>query len=102
MNFKPLHDRVLIRPEHPIEQTTAGGIILPDNAKRATLEGDVLRIGEGAPVEGKFSKRPLIVKEGQRVLFEVFCGKPVGAPVTIDGDDLIVVHEDQLLGILED
>jgi chaperonin GroES len=94
MNFRPLHDRVVIKP---IEQDTktAGGIIIPDTAKEKPMEGKVIAVGPGARDEsGKLV--PLDVKKGDRVLF----GKWSGTEVKINGDDLMIMKESDIMGVI--
>jgi chaperonin GroES len=95
MKFRPLHDRVLIRRIEQ-EQKTAGGIIIPDTAKEKPMEGEVLAVGPGARGEdGKV--QPLDVKVGDRVLF----GKWSGTEIKIDGEELIVMKESDIMGVIE-
>ena len=93
-NFRPLHDRVVVRRVES-EEKTAGGIIIPDTAKEKPSEGEVVSVGPGARDEnGKV--QPLDVKAGDRVLF----GKWSGTEVTIDGDELIIMKESDIMGII--
>jgi chaperonin GroES len=95
MSFRPLHDRVLVRR---VEQDTktAGGIIIPDTAKEKPSEGEIIAVGTGIKGEdGKIT--PLDVKAGDRVLF----GKWSGTEVKIDGEELIIMKESDLLGIID-
>jgi chaperonin GroES len=95
MAFRPLHDRVLVRRVEADEKT-AGGIIIPDTAQEKPQEGEVLAVGAGARDEaGKLV--PLDVKDGDRILF----GKWSGTEVKIDGEDLIIMKESDILGIIE-
>ena len=95
MKFRPLHDRVLVRRVEQNEKT-AGGIIIPDTAKEKPQEGEILAVGSGTRQEdGKLI--PLDVKAGDRVLF----GKWSGTEVKIDGEDLLIMKESDLLGIIE-
>jgi chaperonin GroES len=95
MGFRPLHDRVLVRRVEADEKT-AGGIIIPDTAKEKPQEGEVIAVGAGARDDtGKLV--PLDVKAGDRILF----GKWSGTEVKIDGEDLIIMKESDILGILE-
>ena len=95
MNFRPLHDRVLVRRVEA-EEKTAGGIIIPDTAKEKPQEGEVLAVGAGTRDEtGKLV--PLDVKEGDRILF----GKWSGTEVRLDGEDLLIMKESDILGIME-
>jgi chaperonin GroES len=95
MKFKPLQDRVLIRRLES-EEKTAGGIIIPDTAKEKPMEGEVIAVGPGTRTEdGKL--HPLDVKAGDRVLF----GKWSGTEVKVDGEELVIVKESDVLGIIE-
>jgi len=95
MKFRPLHDRVLVRRIEGVEKT-AGGIIIPDTAKEKPQEGEVIAAGGGAKSEdGKVT--PLDVKAGDRILF----GKWSGTEVKIDGEDLLIMKESDILGIIE-
>ncbi|MCF2515605.1 co-chaperone GroES [Sphingomonas sp. G124] len=94
MGFRPLHDRVLVRRVEA-EEKTAGGIIIPDSAKEKPQEGEVVAVGSGARSdEGKVT--PLDVKAGDRILF----GKWSGTEVKISGEDLIIMKESDILGIV--
>ena len=94
MNFKPLHDRVLVRRVES-DQKTAGGIIIPDTAQEKPMEGEVLEIGSGARDEvGKLV--PLDVKKGDKILF----GKWSGTEVKLDGQDVLIMKESDIMGIL--
>jgi chaperonin GroES len=95
MNFRPLHDRVLVRRVEA-EEKTAGGIIIPDTAKEKPQEGEVLAVGAGTRDEtGKLVA--LDVKEGDRILF----GKWSGTEVRLDGEDLLIMKESDILGIVQ-
>ena len=95
MNFRPLHDRVLVRRVEA-EEKTAGGIIIPDTAKEKPQEGEVLAVGAGTRDEtGKLVE--LDVKAGDRILF----GKWSGTEVKLDGQDLLIMKESDILGVLE-
>jgi chaperonin GroES len=95
MTFRPLHDRVLVRRVEA-EEKTAGGIIIPDSAKEKPAEGEVVSVGSGSRSEdGKIT--PLDVKAGDRVLF----GKWSGTEVTIDGEELLIMKESDIMGVLE-
>jgi chaperonin GroES len=95
MGFRPLHDRVLIRRVEA-EEKTLGGIIIPDTAKEKPMEGEVVAVGPGARGEdGKI--QALDVKAGDRVLF----GKWSGTEVKLDGEDLIIMKESDIMGILD-
>ncbi len=94
MNFRPLHDRVLVRRVEA-EEKTAGGIIIPDTAKEKPQEGEVVSVGTGARNDsGQIT--PLEVKAGDRILF----GKWSGTEVKVDGEDLIIMKESDILGIV--
>ena len=94
MKFRPLHDRVLVRRIEAAEKT-AGGIIIPDTAQEKPQEGEVVAIGTGTRAEdGKVT--PLDVKTGDRILF----GKWSGTEVKIEGEDLIIMKESDILGIV--
>jgi chaperonin GroES len=94
MGFRPLHDRVLVRRVEA-EEKTAGGIIIPDSAKEKPAEGEIVSVGSGARSEdGKVT--PLDVKAGDRVLF----GKWSGTEVKVDGEDLLIMKESDILGII--
>ena len=95
MKFRPLHDRVLVRRVDQLEKT-AGGIIIPDTAKEKPQEGEVIAAGAGLKnEEGKLT--PLDVKAGDRILF----GKWSGTEVRVDGEDLLIMKESDILGIVE-
>jgi chaperonin GroES len=95
MNFRPLHDRVVVR-RLEAEEKTAGGIIIPDTAKEKPMEGEIVAVGPGARDEtGKLV--PLDVKAGDRILF----GKWSGTEVKLDGEDLLIMKESDIMGILE-
>src|SRR5450432_2602491 len=92
--FSPLHDRILVRRVEEAS-TTRGGIIIPDSAKDKPQEGEVISTGKGkSNDEGKTF--PLAVKEGDRILF----GKYSGTEIKLDGDDFIIMREEEVLGIL--
>jgi len=92
--FTPLHDRILVRRVEEAE-TTRGGIIIPDSAKDKPQEGEVISVGKGKiNEEGKV--RPLDVKEGDRILF----GKYSGTEIKLDGEDYIIMREEEVLGII--
>ena len=95
MRFRPLHDRVLVR-RVTAEEKTAGGIIIPDTAKEKPQEGEIVAAGLGARNE-KGELVALDVKAGDRVLF----GKWSGTEVKIDGEDLLIMKESDILGIVE-
>jgi chaperonin GroES len=95
MAFRPLHDRVLVR-RLEADEKTAGGIIIPDTAKEKPQEGEVIAVGPGARDEsGKLT--PLDVKVGDRILF----GKWSGTEIKLDGEDLIIMKESDVMGVIE-
>ena len=95
MKFRPLHDRVVIRRVDEAGRTK-GGIIIPDTAKEKPMEGEIVAAGPGARDEaGKLV--PLDVKEGDRILF----GKWSGTEVKLDGEDLLIMKESDIMGIIE-
>jgi chaperonin GroES len=95
MKFRPLHDRVVVRRLEQ-EEKTAGGIIIPDTAKEKPQEGEVVAVGPGARDEqGKL--QPLELKAGDRVLF----GKWSGTEVKIDGEELMIMKESDVMGVIE-
>ena len=94
MNFRPLHDRVVVR-RLEAEEKTAGGIIIPDTAKEKPMEGEVVAVGAGARDEaGKLV--PLDVKAGDRILF----GKWSGTEVKLDGEELLIMKESDIMGVI--
>jgi chaperonin GroES len=95
MKFRPLHDRVVVRRVEQ-EEKTAGGIIIPDTAKEKPMEGEVVAVGPGGRDEnGKLI--PIDVKAGDRVLF----GKWSGTEVKIDGQELLIMKESDIMGVIE-
>ena len=94
-SFKPLHDRVLVRRVLG-EEKTKGGLIIPDNAKEKPAEGEVVSVGEGARKDSGELIAP-VVKAGDRVLF----GKWSGSEVTLEGEELLIMKESDILGIIE-
>ncbi len=94
MAFRPLHDRVLVR-RIEAEEKTAGGIIIPDSAKEKPSEGEVVAVGEGARKDSGELIAPT-VKAGDRVLF----GKWSGTEVTLNGEELLIMKESDILGII--
>lgn len=95
MHFRPLHDRVLVR-RIEAEEKTAGGIIIPDTAKEKPQQGEVIAAGPGARNEAG-ELVALAVKPGDRILF----GKWSGSEVKIDGEDLLIMKESDILGVIE-
>jgi chaperonin GroES len=95
MKVRPLHDRILVKRVEE-EEKTKGGIIIPDTAKEKPLEGKVLSVGHGRILEDG-TVRPLEVKAGDRILF----GKYSGTEIKIEGDELLILKEEDVLGIIE-
>ena len=95
MNIRPLHDRVLVRRMEEGEMTP-GGIIIPDTAKEKPMEGEILAAGSGARDESGKTV-PLDVQKGDRILF----GKWSGTEVTVDGEELIIMRESDVMGVME-
>ena len=95
MKFRPLHDRVLVERTEQ-EEKTAGGIILPDTAQEKPMEGTVKAVGGGAKAEDG-TVTPLDVKKGDTILF----GKWSGTEIKVDGVDLLIMKESDILGIIE-
>jgi chaperonin GroES len=93
--IRPLQDRVMIKRVKE-EGTTKGGIIIPDTAKEKPIEGEIIAVGNGKFLEDG-TVRPLDVKVGDQVLF----GKYTGAEVTIDGEQRLIIREDDILGVIE-
>jgi chaperonin GroES len=94
MNLTPLHDRVIVKPAEP-EETTKGGIIIPDTAKEKPMQGEIIAVGEGRIADdGK--KIPMCVKKGDKVLY----GKYSGTEVTIDGEDYLIMREADILAVI--
>ncbi|MFH0845405.1 MAG: co-chaperone GroES [Pseudomonadota bacterium] len=95
MKIRPLHDRVIVKRIEE-EATTKGGIIIPDTAKEKPIEGKVIAVGDGKILEdGK--KQPLQVKVGNRILF----GKYAGTEIKIEGEEHLIMREDDIIGIVE-
>jgi chaperonin GroES len=94
MAFRPLHDRVLVR-RIEAEEKTAGGIIIPDSAKEKPSEGEIVSVGEGTRDEGG-NRIALDVKVGDRILF----GKWSGTEVKLDGEDLLIMKESDIMGVI--
>ena len=94
MNFRPLHDRVLVR-RIEAEEKTAGGIIIPDSAKEKPSEGEVVSVGSGARAENG-TITPMDLQAGDKILF----GKWSGTEVKVDGEDLLIMKESDILGVI--
>jgi chaperonin GroES len=96
MKIRPLHDRVIVRRMEE-ERTSAGGIVIPDSATEKPIQGEVLAVGNGKISENG-DVRPLDVKVGDKVLF----GKYAGTEVKVEGEELLVMREEDIMGVLED
>ena len=94
-NIKPLHDRVILRRIEDSVNQTAGGLFIPDTAKEKPQEGEVIAVGEGKYKEDG-TRQTLDVKAGDRVLF----GKYSGSEIKLDGEEFIIMREDEILGII--
>ena len=94
MKIRPLHDRVVVRRMEE-ETTTPGGIVLPGNAQEKPQQGEVIAVGEGRYVDGQL--RPLSVKTGDKVVFGSFAGNTV----KVDGEELLIMIENEIFGVLE-
>ena len=96
MKIKPLHDKILVKRVTE-EDKTKGGIIIPDTAKEKPMEGKVIAVGAGKVLKDG-SKRPLVVKEGDRILF----AKYAGTEIKIDGEEHMIMSEEEVLGVVTD
>jgi len=95
MNLRPLHDRVIVKRMEE-ERMSAGGIVIPDSATEKPVRGEVLAVGNGKILESG-EKRPLDVKAGDKVLF----GKYSGTEVKVEGEELLVMREDDVMAVIE-
>ncbi len=95
MSIRPLHDRIIVK-RLELEEKTSGGIIIPDSAQEKPQEGSVVAVGEGKVLEDG-SRGKMDVKEGDKVLF----GKYAGTEINIDGEDHLIMREDDILAIIE-
>jgi chaperonin GroES len=95
MNIRPLHDRVIIKRMEE-ERTTAGGIVIPDSAAEKPVRGEVLAVGKGKIMDNG-ETRPLDVKVGDKVLF----GKYSGTEIKVDGEDVLVMREEDVMAVFE-
>ena len=95
MNIRPLHDRVVVRRMEE-ERTSAGGIVLPDSATEKPVQGEVLAVGRGTTLDNG-EIRPLDVKVGDKVLF----GKYAGTEIKVGGEEVLVMKEDDIMGVVE-
>ena len=96
MNIRPLHDRVIVKRMEE-ERTSAGGIVIPDSATEKPIKGEVLSVGNGKILDSG-EQRALDVKAGDKVLF----GKYSGTEVKVDGEELLVMREDDIMAVIED
>jgi chaperonin GroES len=95
MKLKPLNDRVVVKRLEE-EQRTAGGIIIPDTAKEKPIQGEIMAVGNGKVMEDG-SRRPLDLNAGDRVLF----GKYAGTEIKVEGEELLIMREDDILAVVE-
>ena len=95
MNIRPLHDRVVVRRVED-ERTTPGGIVIPDTATEKPMQGEILAVGNGKILDSG-EQRALDVKVGDKVLF----GKYSGTEVKVDGEEVLVMREDDIMGVIE-
>ena len=95
MSIRPLHDRVLVRRLED-EKTSPGGIVIPDTAAEKPMQGEIIAVGNGK-VQENGEQRPLDIKAGDKVLF----GKYSGTEVKVDGEELLVMREDDIMGVIE-
>jgi chaperonin GroES len=95
MAIRPLHDRILVKRTEE-DTTTPGGIVIPDNAKEKPIKGDVVAVGAGKPLDNGEVRAPA-VKVGDKVLF----GKYAGTEIKVDGTDLLVLREDDVIAVLD-
>src|SRR5438477_9168749 len=96
MNIRPLYDRIVVKRIEDDTEKTAGGLFIPDSAKEKPQEGEVVAVGQGKRLEdGKLV--PLDVKAGDRILF----GKYSGSDIKLDGDEYMIMREDEVLGVLD-
>lgn len=96
MNIRPLHDRVVVR-RLEAETTTKGGIVIPDSSTEKPIQGEVVAVGDGTLLESG-ERRPLDLRVGDRVLF----GKYAGTEVKLDGEELVVMRETDIMAVIED
>lgn len=95
MKIRPLHDRVIVKRMEE-EKTSAGGIVIPDSATEKPSKGEVIAVGEGKMLDSG-ERQAMAVKAGDKVLF----GKYSGTEVKVDGDDLLVMREDDIMGVID-
>ncbi len=97
MNIRPLHDRIVVKRIEESAEKTASGLYIPDSAKEKPQEGEVIAVGNGKINEKTGERTPLDVKAGDRILF----GKYSGSDIKIDGNEYLIMREDEVLGVLE-
>jgi len=97
MNIRPLHDRIVVKRIEESAEKTASGLFIPDSAKEKPQEGEVVAVGNGKINEKTGARTPLDVKAGDRILF----GKYSGSDIKIDGNEYLIMREDEVLGVLE-
>src|SRR5215468_5884438 len=97
MNIRPLHDRIVVKRIEESAEKTASGLYIPDSAKEKPQEGEVIAVGNGKINEKTGERTPLDVKAGDRILF----GKYSGSDIKIDGEEYMIMREDEILGVLE-
>ena len=95
MKIRPLHDRVIVRRMEE-ERTTAGGIVIPDSATEKPMQGEIIAVGNGK-ITDSGDLRPLDVKAGDKILF----GKYAGTEVKVEGEDMLVMKEEDIMGVVE-
>jgi chaperonin GroES len=95
MNIRPLHDRIVVKRIEEDTEKTSGGLFIPDSAKEKPQQGEVVAVGKGKREDGKLIAPD--VQAGDRILF----GKYSGSDIKIDGDELLIMREDEILGVLE-
>jgi len=97
MEIRPLHDRIVVKRIEESAEKTASGLFIPDSAKEKPQEGEVIAVGNGKINEKTGARQPLDVKAGDRILF----GKYSGSDIKIDGNEYLIMREDEVLGVLE-
>ena len=97
MNIRPLHDRIVVKRIEDSAEKTASGLFIPDSAKEKPQEGEVIAVGNGKINEKTGARTPLDVKAGDRILF----GKYSGSDIKLDGNEYLIMREDEVLGVLE-
>jgi chaperonin GroES len=97
MNIRPLHDRIVVKRIEETAEKTASGLFIPDSAKEKPQEGEVIAVGNGKINEKTGERTALDVKAGDRILF----GKYSGSDIKIDGNEYLIMREDEVLGVLE-